>query len=599
MDISFNFSKPINSMKNSQTAIVTPNKTDNRSLKLLYIALTLVLLGNIGGYLVQTNLGKIDVNSLKIPTEDGQWITADLFRPVTATEKTPAPVVVVCPGFERSKETMTAYSIELARRGFVVITIDPYSQGASSSTYQRRSTTTEGNGVIPMVEYIYDTPNINYIDRSRIGAVGYSAGGNAVLQSAARFGERLAKALKQAQRANSDGGKEITDAERARARSFNKIAAIFVGGYVLSMTDETIQPIDANVGMDYAYYDEGAFRNEKGHAIMKDAPEALRLVNSIFPGDTLSSLELGKLYGDPAQRTLRVVYNTVMIHPLMTYDPTHIANVTAYFTTVFAMEPPLAPFSQTWPLKELFGLISLVGGLLFLLPVTSLLLRLPLFSSLVHTVPPALPAPGKKGRQLFWITFAFSAIVACFLFVPLAQATATVFPQASNRFLTWWFPQRINNAILLWAIANGVLGLLLFFLHYALFGKKNGVRPDMWGLRTSIKELLRTFALAVTVLGSFYVMLFASYAVFHTDFRFTFIAAAASFPPKMLIVALEYIPLFFIFYLANSIRVNCGARFEGHKEWYNMLINSGVTEFVEIDEETGKARSILRIQKKL
>ena len=54
-----------------------------------------------------------------------------------------------------------------------------------------------------MVEYISDTPNMNYIDRSRIGAVGYSAGGNAVLQSAARFGERQAKALKQAQAGSS------------------------------------------------------------------------------------------------------------------------------------------------------------------------------------------------------------------------------------------------------------------------------------------------------------------------------------------------------------------------------------------------------------
>ena len=125
VDIKFNFSTSIIFMKNSQTATAPPNKTNNRSLKLLSIALALILLGNIGGYLAQTNLGKIDVNGIKIPTEDGQWITADVFRPVTATEKTPAPVVVVCPGFERSKETMAAYSIELARRGFVVITIDP------------------------------------------------------------------------------------------------------------------------------------------------------------------------------------------------------------------------------------------------------------------------------------------------------------------------------------------------------------------------------------------------------------------------------------------------------------------------------------------
>ena len=40
----------------------------------------------------------------------------------------------------------------------------------------------------------------------------------------------------------------------------------------------------------------------------------------------------------------------------------------------------------------------------------------------------------------------------------------------------------------------------------------------------------------------------------------------------MALVALEYIPFFFIFYLANSIRVNSAGRFQGQKEWVSMLI---------------------------
>lgn len=252
-------------------------------MRLLCLSLALIFAGGFGAYLVQTGGGKISVIGLKFPTENGQWVAADLFRPKSATEKNPAPLVVVCPGFERSKETMDAYSIELARRGIAVITIDPYNQGASSSTQQRRSATMEGYGVVPVVEYVHDTPNLNYIDKSRIGAVGYSAGGNAVLQSASRFGARQAKALNQAQARDSEGGKTVTDAELAQARSQNKIAAIFIGGYVLTLTEDVLATVDANVGMDYAYYDEGAYRTEKGHARMRDAPEALRLVNSIFP----------------------------------------------------------------------------------------------------------------------------------------------------------------------------------------------------------------------------------------------------------------------------------------------------------------------------
>ena len=216
---------------------------------------------------------------------------------------------------------MDAYSIELARRGIVVVTIDPYGQGASSASLQRRSTTVEGNGVIPVVEYLYGTPNLNYIDKTRIGAVGYSSGGNAVLQSAARYGERDRKAAKKVAAAAPDGEKGAGDTGSAGRSSQNKLFAVFVGGYVLTLTDEVLAPIRANVGMDYAFFDEGAFRNANGHADMRQSPEALRLVNSIFPDDRKTAVSIGETYGDPAERTLRVVYNTRNIHPLSALRP--------------------------------------------------------------------------------------------------------------------------------------------------------------------------------------------------------------------------------------------------------------------------------------
>jgi hypothetical protein len=542
---------------------------------LLCVALALILAGNIGAYLIQTAGRTIQIVGFKLPTENGQWITADLFRPKIATEENPVPIVVVCPGFERSKETMTSYSIELARRGIAVITIDPYNQGASSSTQQKRSASVEGYGVIPVVAYICGTSNLNYINKSQIGAAGYSAGGNAVLQSAAHFGARQAKALRHAQARESADSKTVNDAEVALAKSQNRISSIFIGGYVLTLTNAILANVDANVGLDYAYYDEGAFRTEKGNAHMHDAPEALRLVNSIFDEDQkISEVKIGKIYGDLTNQTLRVVYNTKSIHPLMPYAPAHVANMINFFTTVFSLNPSISSSNQIWPLKELFTLIALVGAFLCLVPCAALLLRLRAFEPLVHPVPPALPMPGRNGKILFWVTFVFSAAVACFLFMPMVRATTVLFPQASAGAQTWFFPQRINNAILLWAVANGIIGLIIFIINYKLVGKKNGITPAMWGMKTSVKELGKTLCLALTLFAAFYVMLFASYGIFHTDFRFTFVSAAASFPPKMLLVALEYIPLFFFFYLANSIRVNCASRFEGQKEWVSLFVNA-------------------------
>lgn len=526
----------------------------------LVVALLLILIGSAGAWYFKTDGGRIAVSGFKLPTENGQWITADLFRPRTATAQTPAPVVVVCPGFERSKETLDSYSIELARRGIVVIAIDPYAQGASSSSMQRRSATIEGYGVVPMVEYVASTPNLNYIDKTRIGAAGYSAGGNAVLQAASRFGGRQPK-----------GSRKKADAPPAE-RAPSKLAAVFSGGYVLTLTDEVLKPIRSSVGMDYALRDEGSFRNANRNADMRRAPEALRLVNSALADAPVANVAIDRLYGDASKRTLRVVHNTPNIHPLLPYDPRSVAHMVDFFTGVFGMDPAIESSNQTWYVKEAFTLVALVGAFLFLVPFARLLLRIPYFRALAAPLPSALPRPSRSGRVIFWMTFAFSALVACFSFVPLVRATFVLFPAASTAQQTWWFPQRINNAVLLWAVANGSLGFLLYWLTYRFHGRKNGVKPEMLGLRIGARELWKTAVLSVAVFAAFYGLLFAAYGVFHTDFRFLFVAAAASFPPKMLIVFLEYVPFFLVFYLANSIRVNSASRFEGQREWSGMLL---------------------------
>jgi len=517
-------------------------------LRLLLTALALVLLGSLGAWWVQTAGGRVSVTGFRLPTENGQWLAADLFRPRDASERSPVPLVVVCPGFERSKETMDAYSIELARRGVAVICIDPYAQGASSASLAKRSTTTEGNGLVPMLEYVFGTPNLNYIDKARVGIVGYSAGGNAVLQTSARIGA-------------------------GKLSSKVRLAGAFAGGYVMTLNEELASSLRGNLALDYARYDEGAFRNREGHARMEEATEALLFVNAVLGEARVGRVELGKLYGDLSKGTLRQVHNTPNLHPLMTYDPRHIAHMLDFFGLVFGREWTLPSVSQVWYYKEAFGLLSLIGGLLALVPAAALLLRCAFFSELVQALPPARPALRARQAFVFWVLFAVSALLACFLFVPLARLSAVAFVDASNRVPSWFFPQRINNAILLWAVANGLFGLLVYGVT-RWFGARRGLaQPWMQGASCRLCELAKTALLALLVWAGYYALLFGVYAVFHVDFRFTFIAAAADFPLRMGWVLLLYLPFFLVFYLANSLRVNCLGRFEGQRPWVNGLIN--------------------------
>ena len=95
-------------------------------MKRSWITLFVLIFSSFFASQVQSSFGKVSVQSIKIPTQNGQWLVADLFKPITATSKNPAPAVIVVPGFQRSKETLSNVSIELSRRGIVVFNIDPY-----------------------------------------------------------------------------------------------------------------------------------------------------------------------------------------------------------------------------------------------------------------------------------------------------------------------------------------------------------------------------------------------------------------------------------------------------------------------------------------
>jgi hypothetical protein len=478
----------------------------------LLVCVAVVLLSSLLASRIQSAGGRVQVEEIKIPTHNGQWVVGDLFRPRTATAETPAPLVVVVPGFQRSKEALSNIAIELARRGVVAISIDPYAQGGSSASLSRIAATTEGYGMFAVVDYAASSSNLNYIDRARIGATGHSAGGNAAIRGADYFGR-----------------------EALATGEPSKLHSVYVSGYVLTLTDEVLAAVRSNVGMSYALYDEGAYRNELRHGDMRRAPEALRLVNSAGDPEAgaVEEVELGHYYGDAAERTLRVVHNERVLHPFQPYMVLATANQIEYFERVFGLETGLSSRDQVWYWKELLGVIALIASLVALVPLARILLRIP--------------------------------------YIPMAELSQQLFVKASNRELTWFFPQRMNNAVMLWAILNGLVGYVLFWLSYRFFGKKKGVQPAMWGMDTTPGELLRTASLALTLFACYFLLLFVTYWFFHVDYRFLFMGVRV-FQPALLALLAMYVPFFFVFFLANSLRINGAMRFEGQPEWQSMLL---------------------------
>ena len=503
-------------------------------------------------FLVQSDFGNVNVKSHTLHSSNNQYVVYDLYKPSSASKENKAPFIVVVPGFQRSKEALSNIAIELSRRGNVVALIDPYAQGMSSSSLSRRAATTEGYGMFALIDTVSKGNLFDFVDTDKMASTGHSMGGNAAIRGANYFGR-----------------------EAIRENKKSKLHSVYVSGYVLTLTEKVLEDVRSNVGVSYALYDEGAFRNELqgwDAGNMKIAPEALRTVNSILDeNQKLDVIELEKFYGEIDKNTARVIYNERLLHPFQPYNNIATANQLIYFDKVFNSDVKLDPYDQIWQWKELFTLLSMITSLIMLIPLTRFLLKLNFFSELVKEVPKPLPVQNRKGKVIFWSIFIIGATVACLTFIPMVDISKIIFQKASNRELTWFFPQRMNNSVMLWATFNGIFGAILFFGSYHLFGRKAGIKKDSWGIKITNIEIVKTFLLGLLVFLIYYGTLNVIYFIFHVDYRFWFMGVRI-FQPEMLLVLAMYFPFFFIFFFSNSLRVNGAMRFEGQTEAISRLI---------------------------
>lgn len=506
-----------------------------------------------------------------------------MYVPNTATEENPAPVVFVLPGFTRTKATMAQYCIELSRRGAVVFTLDPGAQGSTTA-----NSTAGANGVEYLVQYVYNnSDDFKFCDKNRFGAIGHSAG----------------------------GGNVITLASDMAGDSYQNsiIKAVYNSGYIKISAANKFAKLNCNAAMSYAYYDEGAFRYQTDTTAVEVISK--RFINEVAgSAEKYDTVEWDKDYGDMTNGTYRVVHRELINHCFEMYDALSIANTIDFFNRSLAMGSGLSNDSQIWFGKEFFNGLSLAAAFTFILALCGVLMNTPFFATLknggkakaaedadaevaaVQTEVQPLVTPVSNSiahKVILWSTMILTAIIACLDYIPLANLSIEVFPVSNlASVFTYVFPARMINAILLWALINGAIGLVIFFATTALENlyeyivfKTKGTTPHYdWSKFEAIKirgngwknvlfNVLKTLLLPVIFFGSFYFLVQLTYWCFHQDFRFMLVSAAP-LNARMFVTMLEYAPIIFVFYISNSIRVNCSIGREGWKEWKVMLVGA-------------------------
>ncbi len=516
----------------------------------LALSLVLVVLSSIVASAVQTSGYTITVKDMSWETSSGESMSALLYKPNGVSADHKAPAIIVAHGWWNNKEMQDANYVELARRGYVVISIDMYGHG-DSDYLTNSDVTLGGTGMYDAVKLAAALP---YVDTAKIGISGHSNGARA-----ANFTVAL---------------------DNATAKQL--VAAVFLVDNDPVYTDAANKNKYFNMygsrdtGLVADQYDEFFFRSYSAQGVPLTPPrDYIGTPNAqsflhygADPTKITDARDAGTFYTDGG--SIRVVYTPAQTHPWGTISKGTVADQVDFWQKAFGAPTPIESGTQIWQVKEAFTALGLIGFAIFLLAFARSLLGTRAFAGLKLESPLTVSANSRKGLAWFWAAMVVSALVSGISYVIMSQTpwiqgiafniTPTIFTQGAVFFIA------------LWAAINGVAAIVVMTISYLLFGRKNGLNLRTLGLLPGWKKFFHGIGLgALTVAAAYGIVFFFSWLL-HTDFRF-WVIAVKDFGPDKLWIALLYVPFFLVYFLANSVAINVFNHFTLRgKEWLNTLV---------------------------
>ena len=290
--------------------------------------------------------------------------------------------------------------------------------------------------------------------------------------------------------------------------------------------------------------------------------------------DNNQTVEMGKYYGSIEDGTMRVVYNPATSHQWQFFSAKNSTITNQFFMDTLGAPNAIDAGNQLWFVKELFSALGIVGFFLFLLPFAYILMTTKFFGTLLEPVPAARLKPDDgRGKAVSTIGRIILAVVPGLTVMPLFSKVAYtwIFGNGATNNTTKFFLQPGPNAIIVWAVFNGLVMLAVFFLQYLLYGKKRGDNIDNWGVKTSWSNVGKAFLLAALVAAVAYSFVLLARKFMLVDFRFWSFAIRGAGKTALSLVW-RYLPFMLFFWLCTSFSVNAGGRVATDKKWKNTAL---------------------------
>ncbi len=491
-------------------------KQSFKAIIIFSICIIVLVASVITAHFFQNDFGRISVSNITFKNYNGLTIRAKLLMPSDVSSGQKLPGVVYVHGYQSSRETSDPYSIELARRGFVVLNIDTIGRGNSDVAMDLNDPNfDEGFGTGSAFEYL---KNLSYVDETRAGLMGHSLGAEMTYNIA--LDDPTVKAL------------------------------VITGfGYKVDERGSTSNP--KNMLMIFGKWDEFRTRMTETKNFEEEWMSTEQ-TKTYFP---VLNPEFETTYGDFGNGTARRVTIPDVIHIMESHSTQGIAESLVWMQQ--ALKPDskywIEPDNQVWEVKEWASLLAMIACFASLIPLSLILLRTPLFKSI---------QTGIKGDYNYTCTgkpYIKGSIINGLLIWLYVPAILIIF--ALHMYvipIDGVFPLMVVNAIVFWILLSNTIG---FFIFKKWFKKQSAEKElTLYELGISFNEnkfaldrpqILKTVILAGILFCFAYFAEHILEAFFIIDFRFIF-SFANDLTPFRALLFLEYSILLFFGFLFNG-----------------------------------------------
>lgn len=369
----------------------------NKAVSFFAVCMAILVVCSVLIWGFQSGWGNVKIKRLNLTSQDGTTVSSLIYIPKNATNDTPAPLAVIYHGRSNHAHSNDTWSMELARRGYVVLSPDLQGGGESDPPVDRSIQ------AISVAEYANSLP---YVEKNAINLIGYSAGTHTVLQTYHAMPERV-----------------------------KSICEVF-GPFMMQMAGG-IDDVDTNfclIKSDADQYD---------YFFVGD-PQAC--TEYVTKAAGLPEVVSGEDY-DRNGKLFRYSEISGTLHQTGNISGETIEAILSFESAVNE-EPISRPSTDTaWFPQQIFSGIACVTMMFLLAALVNLLMQNPFFASAANPVPVKAPRSGAKA----WILdILFAVIIPMIIFVPV-----------SAYVMVWTGAGTVWSKFLTSANLNGIMGWLL------------------------------------------------------------------------------------------------------------------------------------------